>query len=143
MLEDGSVPDGISLFPRKSQEKSAGFYVDYDPTAGAFMAPEDQVKPSDAAVRMMAVVTLAQKALAVHTILTDSDIEFSLREWSKVALRLCAGSTYQQDMPALLDGFAAQSDRHRRLRERVDEGMKMTAEALKRLKISKSKSNDA
>jgi AbiV family abortive infection protein len=131
VLKDRSTPDGITRFQRMSDEKIQGFYVDYDRSAGAFMDPGERVRPEDAANRMITVVCLAEKASALHTILTDHESEFSLREWAKIALHLCSHQTYQEEMAKLLDDFAAQSSAHRELRARVEEGMRIKASALK------------
>lgn len=131
VMKDGSTPDGVSRFKQLSRERTYGFYVDYDTSTGQFVAPGDRVRPDDLFNRIAAVVSLAEKASALHTILTDQDVEFSLREWGKLAHRLCTEFTYQQDMPGVLDTFAAQSPRHRELRDRVDYGLRLKADALR------------
>jgi AbiV family abortive infection protein len=112
---DGRRFAGEPLRPKISQEKEAGFYVDFDNPSGCFLSPSEQVPVFEAAARQMTLAYLCATADAVRkALLADSDF-FRLPAFAELAFRICSEHIYQQDMPRLIDEFRRRTPRHEAL----------------------------
>jgi AbiV family abortive infection protein len=103
---------GEPLRPKISQEKEAGFYVDFDPASGRFLSPSEQVSTFEAAVRTTTLAYLCATADAVRRALLAEDDSFRLPAFAKLALRICTENIYQQDMPMLIHEFRRRTPQH-------------------------------
>lgn len=109
---DGRRLAGEPLRPKISQEKEAGFYVDFDHASGRFIVPFEQVSLLDASVRVTTLSYLSATADAVRRALLADDVPFRLRAFGELALRICSEDLYQQDMPRLSAEMSARGSRY-------------------------------
>jgi AbiV family abortive infection protein len=106
---------GEPLRPKISQEKEAGFYVDFDPRSGQFLSPSQQVSKFEAVARSTTLAYLSGTVDAVRRALLEEDDVFRLPAFAEIAFRICSEVIYQQDMPQMIHEFRSRTPRHEAL----------------------------
>lgn len=119
---DGRVLDGGPLRDSITAEKESGLYVDFDETKGEFTSPIESVQAYEAHSRLATLGYLGVTASVLHDVLSAKDSLDRATAFSEIAFRICTESLYQQDMPSILDQFAARSAKRRELVDDLRQG---------------------
>ncbi len=134
---DGSQYAGSPLRQRLSQEKEAGFYVDFDRAANAFISPATNVTAEEAGLRISTLSYLLVTADAVRRVILERDTEFRFAVFGELAHRICSETLNQQDMHQLAMEFSQRSERHREAFDDLDVALRGNAAFLTTLFISR------
>jgi hypothetical protein len=130
----GYTLDGDTRKGSIEREKESSFYVDYEPVTGRFLSPREQIDPYEAANRSSSLISLVITASYIKIALDHGDKKWNYTTFSEIPRCIQTRFTYQQDMPAILDRFAARSDRHRLLVENVRSSLRDGVEWLRTLR---------
>ena len=117
---DGSRYAGSPLRSSLSQEKEAGFYVDFDQVSNAFTSPATHVTKEEAAFRLSTLTYLLVTADAVRRVILHKNTCFRFGVFGALAFRICSENLYQQDMPRLAGEFRRLSEHHQEAFDDLD-----------------------
>jgi len=139
--KDGTKYVGLPLRAKISQEKEFSFYVNFDEHAGSFVAPNSTVTQGEVFNRVFTLLYLGMAADDIKTVLTEENERDRIIAFSPIVVRICTGTLYQQDMPAILDKFAESSCEGKAIVDGIRTASKQRQELLSQM-IEQAKKNN-
>ena len=138
-----TVSEELDGFPRKSsieREKEASFYIDYLRDTGRFVSPGEQTDALETANRSAILISHVVTASYIKTALDEGDKQWNYQTFSALPALILTTGPRQEAMPAILDRFAARSDRHRLLVDNLRSSLQHGAAWLRDLPASNAAS---
>jgi AbiV family abortive infection protein len=122
--------EGASARPQISQEKEAAFYVDYSHAERAFISPQDCIKPIEIANRIGTLLCLSITASGLKNALDEGSKEKNYLIFAELAIRVCSGDIFQQDMPNIMREFSSRSPYHAALINNIEARLEQSREVV-------------